>query len=71
LVKSEVSGLTIEIQSRQYRDGASPEYSVKKMSGMPKYGNIILKRGIITTDNNRRLQETAVFKQDLDVEAFP
>ena len=48
---SEVSGLTIEIQPIEYRDGASPEYSVRKMPGMPKYGNITLKRGITKTDN--------------------
>lgn len=48
---SEVSGLNIEHQIIEYRDGVTPEYSAKKMSGIPKYGNITLKRGIVPTDN--------------------
>ncbi len=48
---SEVSGLNLETQVIEYRDGASPEYSVKKMPGIPKYGNITLKRGITKSDN--------------------
>jgi phage tail-like protein len=48
---SEVSGLNIETQLIEYRDGASPEYSSIKMPGIPKYGNITLKRGIVPDDN--------------------
>lgn len=48
---SEVSGLNIENQVIEYRDGASPVYSVQKMPGIPKYGNITCKRGIVTADN--------------------
>jgi phage tail-like protein len=48
---SEVSGLTIETQLIEYRDGSSPEYSSLKMSGIPKYSNITLKRGIIAQDS--------------------
>ena len=48
---SEVSGLTIENQAIEYRDGLSPEYSVVKMPGMPKFSNITLKRGIVPADN--------------------
>ena len=48
---SEVSGLNIEQQIIEYRDGLSPEYSTIKMPGIRKYGNITLKRGIIKTDN--------------------
>ncbi|MCP5519586.1 MAG: phage tail protein [Verrucomicrobiales bacterium] len=48
---SEVSGLNVEVQAIEYRDGASPVYSVQKMPGMPKYGNITCKRGIVTKDN--------------------
>jgi phage tail-like protein len=48
---AEVSGLTIETQVIEYRDGASPEYSSIKMPGIPKYSNITLKRGIIDGDN--------------------
>lgn len=48
---SEVSGLNLETQVIEYRDGLSPEYSVRKMSGIPKFGNITLKRGIVPADN--------------------
>ena len=43
---SEVSGLTMETQLIEYRNGSSPEYSSLKMSGIPKYSNITLKRGV-------------------------
>ncbi len=49
---SEVSGLNIEQQVIEYRDGLSPEYSTIKMPGIRKYGNITLKRGIIKKDND-------------------
>lgn len=48
---AEVSGLNIETQLIEYRDGLSPEYSSIKMPGIPKYGNITLKRGILPADN--------------------
>ena len=48
---TEVSGLTIETQVIDYRDGASPVYSVQKMPGIPKYNNIVCKRGISPADN--------------------
>ncbi len=49
---SEVSGLNIEAQVIEYRDGASPEYTMRKMPGLVKYGNITLKRGIFKSDND-------------------
>ncbi|MGD8777793.1 MAG: phage tail protein [Ignavibacteria bacterium] len=48
---AEVSGLNIEVQMIEYRDGLSPVYSSIKMPGIPKYGNITLKRGVLPTDN--------------------
>jgi len=48
---SEVSGLTQENQAIEYRDGASPIYSVQKMPGIPKFGNITCKRGVVVDDN--------------------
>lgn len=48
---SEVSGLNIEAQVIEYRDGLSPEYSTVKMPGLVQYGNITLKRGVVTGDN--------------------
>lgn len=49
---SEVSGLTQETQAIEYRDGKSKEYHVIKMPGIPKWGNITLKRGIIKGDSD-------------------
>lgn len=49
---SEVSGLTIEHQIIEYRDGVSKEYSAVKMPGIPKFNNITMKRGIIAKDND-------------------
>lgn len=48
---AEVSGLDIQVQVIEYREGISPEYSAIKMPGIPKYGNITLKRGIVAGDN--------------------
>lgn len=48
---SEVTGLNVEIQVIEYRDGLSPEYSTVKMPGMPKNGNITCKRGVVSADN--------------------
>lgn len=49
---AEVGGLNIETQMIEYRDGLSPVYSSVKMPGIPKYGNITLKRGILPADND-------------------
>lgn len=48
---SEVSGLSIENDVIEYRDGVSPEYSKIKMPGMRKFSNITLKRGTFASDN--------------------
>lgn len=48
---SEVSGLDIEVQPINYREGADKEYEVRKMPGLKKYSNIVLKRGIVAGDN--------------------
>ncbi len=49
---TEVSGLKREHQVIEYREGASPEYSVQKMPGIPKFDNITCKRGIVAGDND-------------------
>jgi phage tail-like protein len=63
---SEVSGLNIEVQVIEYREGSSPEYSSIKMPGIPKYSNITLKRGIVPNDNEffAWLNATALNKAD-------
>lgn len=48
---TEISGLDQEVQAIEYREGNSPDYFVTKMPGMRKYGNLTMKRGIITGDN--------------------
>jgi phage tail-like protein len=52
LAFSEVTGLNLETQVIEYRDGLSPEYSTVKMPGLRKYGNITLKRGVMAGDND-------------------
>ncbi len=42
---TEVSGLDIETEPIEYREGNMPEFSKLKMPGMQKYSNITLKRG--------------------------
>ena len=48
---TEVSGLDVETEVVEYREGASREYSKVKMPGMQKYSNITLKRGTFKSDN--------------------
>jgi len=48
---SEVTGLTIEYEVVEYRDGSSPEARFIKMPGLLKNNNITLKRGIVKGDN--------------------
>ena len=49
---TEVSGLDIETEVIEYRDGFSPEYFKTKMPGLQKFSNITLKRGTFKGDND-------------------
>jgi phage tail-like protein len=49
---TEVSGLSIENEVIEYREGSSPAFSTIKMPGLRKYSNIVLKRGIVKADND-------------------
>ncbi len=49
---TEISGLAIESEVIEYREGASPQFSTVKMPGIGKFSNVILKRGIIPNDND-------------------
>jgi phage tail-like protein len=49
---TEVSGLDVQTDPIEYRDGASPEYLKTKMPGMQKFSNITLKRGTFQGDND-------------------
>ncbi len=48
---TEVTGLSMGIETILYREGSSPEYSPDKMPGQMKNDNVILKRGIVKSDN--------------------
>lgn len=48
---TEVTGLDVETEIIEYRQGASPEFSKLKIPGMQKFSNITLKRGIFKDDN--------------------
>lgn len=49
---TEVTGLSMEHEVIEYREGNSPDFSATKMPGLRKFGNITLKRGIIQNDND-------------------
>jgi phage tail-like protein len=49
---TEVSGLDVQTDPIEYRDGSSPEYVKTKMPGMQKFSNITLKRGTFRGDND-------------------
>jgi phage tail-like protein len=49
---TEVSGLDAETEVIEYRDGASLEYSKRKIPGMQKYPNVTMKRGVFASDND-------------------
>jgi phage tail-like protein len=48
---TEVTGLDVETEVIEYREGNSPEYRKIKMPGMQKNSNITMKRGTIPADN--------------------
>lgn len=48
---TEVSGLDVQTDVIEYREGAWKEYSKVKMPGMQKFSNITLKRGTVKGDN--------------------
>ncbi len=46
---SEVSGLQVEIETEEYREGGTNDY-VHKLPKGTKYSNLVLKRGITDSD---------------------
>jgi phage tail-like protein len=48
---SEVSGLASETEVVEYREGSDLPNTVRKLPGLTKYSNIVLKRGV-TTDGS-------------------
>jgi phage tail-like protein len=47
----EVSGLDIQSEEIKYRHGDSPQFSVIKMPGIVKVGNVTMKKGVFKSDN--------------------
>lgn len=47
----EVSGLDMQSEEIKYRHGNSKVFSVIKMPGMMKYGNVTMKKGVFKGDN--------------------
>ncbi|WP_229261982.1 phage tail protein [Duganella guangzhouensis] len=47
----EVSGLDIQSEEIKYRHGNSKDFSVIKMPGMKKFGNVTMKKGVFKGDN--------------------
>jgi phage tail-like protein len=48
---SEITGLDVETEVIEYREGVNPEYNKMKMPGMNKFSNITMKRGVFQADN--------------------
>ena len=49
---TEVTGLDMQIEAIEYREGSSPIYSKTKMPGLHKFSNITLKRGTFEGDTD-------------------
>ena len=49
---TEVTGLDMQVEAIEYREGMSPEYSKIKMPGLHKFSNITLKRGSVAGDSD-------------------
>ncbi|MBN8674261.1 MAG: phage tail protein [Chitinophagales bacterium] len=49
---TEITGLTLETEVIEYREGSSPEYNKIKMPGLHKFGNLTMKRGTFAGDND-------------------
>ena len=54
---SEVSGLTMEAEAIEYRDGNDPSLTARKLPGLKKFGNVTLKRGIAPKTSGNGLFE--------------
>lgn len=48
---TEITGLGVETEVIEYRDGANPGYAKQKIPGMQKFGNVTMKRGVFASDN--------------------
>jgi phage tail-like protein len=63
---TEVTGLDIQVEPIEYREGSAKEFSKIKMPGMPKYSNLTLKRGTVLADSDFYKWLTKVQALDVD-----
>ncbi|MEO1676937.1 MAG: phage tail protein [Pseudomonadota bacterium] len=47
----DINGLDTETQIIEYRSGNSPDFSVVKMPGIKRTGNVVLRKGVFAKDN--------------------
>ncbi|UFH55815.1 phage tail protein [Spirosoma sp. KNUC1025] len=69
---TEVTGLDMQVEVIEYREGSSPEYSKIKMPGLQKFSNITLKRGTFAGDKEfyawmRTINLNTVERRDLTI----
>lgn len=69
---SEVTGLDMQVEAIEYREGSSPDYSKIKMPGLHKFSNITLKRGTFEGDTEyytwiRTVNLNKVERRDLTI----
>ena len=69
---TEVLGLSIKIEPIEYREGAFRINSPQKMPGQISYNNIVLKRGIVNSDNEfyewlNTVQYNKIERRDLTI----
>jgi phage tail-like protein len=67
---TEVTGLDMQVEAIEYREGSSPEYSKVKQPGMHKFSNITLKRGTMAGDSDfykwiNEISLTSVTRRDI------
>lgn len=67
---TEVSGLEVDVDVIEYREGGDP-LGVRKLPGLVKYGNIVLKRGL-TADHSlwdwiKKVIDGAVQRTDMTI----
>ena len=65
---TEVTGLSVETEVIEYRNGASKEYNKTKQPGLQKYGNLTMKRGTFENDNEyyKWWNDTKLFEQNVE-----
>ena len=73
---TEVTGLDIQTDPIEYREGNSPEYHKIKMPGMRKFSNIVLKRGTFKGDNDmyawfNTVALNTIERRDVTLSSYP